>query len=89
MLVSSAKSVHFLMQECGGGRLCTKRRSSNRLLIEIVMFSTYRDAAPTAGVRPIFPKAHSPTDQTKASTPVRYGLARVRRAEEIGFSCSP
>ena len=42
-LFLSAKSVHFLLQECCGGRLRTKRRSSNRLLVEIVMFVAYRD----------------------------------------------
>ena len=42
-LFLSAKSVHFLLQECCGGRLRTTRRSSNRLLVEIVMFFAYRN----------------------------------------------
>ena len=45
-LFLSAKSIHFLLQECCGGRLRTKRRSSNRLLVEIVMFFAYRDTQP-------------------------------------------
>ena len=45
-LFLSAKSVHFLSPECCGGRLRTTQRSSNRLLVEIVMFFAYRDIQP-------------------------------------------
>jgi len=39
-------AVHSLLQECCGGRLRTKRRSSKHLLSEIVMFIAYRDTQP-------------------------------------------
>jgi len=42
-LFLSAKSVHFLSQECCGECLRTTQRSSKRLLVEIVMFFAYRD----------------------------------------------
>ncbi len=35
--------AHCLLQELLRGRLRTTRRSSNRLLVEIVMFFAYRD----------------------------------------------
>ena len=42
-LFSSAMAVHCLLQECCGECLRPTRRSSNRLLVEIVMFFSYRD----------------------------------------------
>ena len=45
-LFLSAMAVHSLLQECCGGRLRTKRRSSKHLLSEIVMFIAYRDTQP-------------------------------------------